>query len=351
MEAVAANILEIIKDYRNDDGIYLSLKDIMDWGAQFGEDGSFILEELNHILSKVYLSKQDAKRYISLHLKKMMSDYGYTNIIVFLQDTEFLDMQAVHKSQTAILRLMDEVLTEDYQLSYKSILEFPKKNFVYFDDVLATGGTIGRDLVRWLGETKAGNTEENYKKVLKDEYRLSIHLFCLHTWGCNFQNYRIVQHFKEAKLEKKVRWYRNYEIENHLRFNNQALNIAIPTKDQPSNAKTFLANLTATKYEDYAYRPDDKPGSEGFFTSPENRIRYENLLLQKGLYIIGMIKGPVNPNIRPLGLVNPNYKTYGLGTHFFTWRNVPNNSPLVFWWNVTGHAWKPLFPVANRGGY
>ena len=74
-----------------------------------------------------------------------------------------------------------------------------------------------------------------------------------------------------------------------------------------------------------------------------------NGLIEKGIDIINMIQGDVKPNIRPLGLINPNYKIFGLGTHFFTWRNIPNNSPLVYWWEVSGHNWKPLFSVANRG--
>ena len=64
-----------------------------------------------------------------------------------------------------------------------------------------------------------------------------------------------------------------------------------------------------------------------------------------------MIQGEVSTNLRPLGLINPQYKIFGLGTHYFTWRNIPNNAPLVYWWEVPGHKWKPLFPVANRGNY
>ncbi len=62
-----------------------------------------------------------------------------------------------------------------------------------------------------------------------------------------------------------------------------------------------------------------------------------------------MIQNEIKPNIRPLGLIHPSHKTFGLGTHFFTLRNIPNNSPLVFWWGVACHDWIPLFPVANRG--
>ena len=211
---------------------------------------------------------------------------------------------------------------------------------------MATGGTIGRDLIKWLNE-KDNTGEVNSVKILDGRFKLSIHLFCLHTWGKSFQECRLKKTFSD-KIGSKITWYNNATIENHVKWNNQSLNIAIPNADQPPNVITYLTNLSAKKYEDYAFRKEGKPASETFFTSPKNRIRYENILLQKGLSIINMIQGQVKPNIRPLGLINPNYKTFGLGTHFFTWRNIPNNSPLVFWWEVPNYHWQPLFQVANN---
>lgn len=347
MRKIAENIFEIIKDYRNDDGIQLTIENIIEWAEQFGDNAEFMLNEINHIIPKVYLSKDNAKKCILSHIKQLIKDHGYDSPSAFLIDTEFLDMQKERKSQKIILDLIEEVLTSEYQESYKKYTSYPKVNFIYFDDVLATGGTVGRHLIEWLS-LKDEIESTNADKVTKGNIKLSVHLFCLHTWGHSFQQFRIKKTFTDA-IEPKIKWYRNYEIENHVKWNNQSLNIAIPIKDQPSNAKTYLANLPAEKYVDYAYRKEQTPSKEDFFTSPENRIIYENLLLQKGLSIIDMIKGEVKPNLRPLGFVNPNYKTYGLGTHFFTWRNVPNNSPLVFWWEVEGHNWKPLFPVGNRG--
>lgn len=347
MKELATSIFKYIKDYRNDDGIQLTIENIIEWAEQFEDDAEFMLKELNNIIPKVYLSKNDAKKCISLHLKQLMKDYGYSSASAFLIDTEFLDMQKDGKSQKIILELIEEVLSSEYQDSYIKYISFPKTNFIYFDDVLATGGTIGRHLIEWLS-TKDNVGITNADKTIKGSFKLSVHLFCLHTWGHSFQKFRIKKTFVDS-IEHKINWYRNFEIENHVKWNNQSLNIAIPTKEQPTNAKAYLANLSAEKYADYAYREEQSPNKEGFFTSPENRIKYENLLLQKGLSIIEMIKGEVKPNVRPLGFVHPNYKTYGLGTHFFTWRNVPNNSPLVFWWQVEGHTWKPLFPVGNRG--
>lgn len=177
--------------------------------------------------------------------------------------------------------------------------------------------------------------------LLKEhKIKLELSLICVHTLGLAFLQYGLKQKFGYFPLKYRA----CYEIQNHLKFYNQALNIAIPVREQPKEVKEYLAKLDAEKYEDYAYRDPATPEKEIFFTSAENRVKFENLLLEKGLFIINQIKGEIKPNIRPLGLINPNYKTFGLGTHFFTWRNVPNNCPLVYWWDVPGHDWKPLFP-------
>ena len=145
-----------------------------------------------------------------------------------------------------------------------------------------------------------------------------------------------------------------YEVENHLKLRyipgGQKLNaVAIPVKESLSpEAINYWDGLEAKNHSEYAFRPEGRPAAEEYFTSAENRIRFERILVDKGLYIINQIQGEVKGNIRPLGFIFPSYKTLGAGTLFFTWRNAPNNSPLVFWWDVPGHNWKPLFP-ARRG--
>lgn len=346
MEVQAEKLFEHIKDYRNNDGFQLSVKNILDWAQQFGEDAEFMLTELNHIIPQVYLSKEKAKKCIKSHIEKLITDLKYKTPASFVSDTVFLELQPPHKSQKAILNLLAEVLQNDFGIEINEYESFPKKNFIYFDDVLATGGTIGKQLIDWLN--LVDNGIKNAQHILNSTKTLSVNLFCQHSWGRSFQSIRLKKTFGD-EIDYKIRWYYNYEIQNHVKWNKQHLNNAIPTKDQPANVTTYLATLTAEKYEDYTYRKNSEPLKETLFTNPENRVRYENILIQKGLEIINMISGPVSNNIRPLGLINPNYKTLGLGTHFFTWRNVPNNSPLVFWWEVPGHNWIPLFPVAGRG--
>jgi hypothetical protein len=348
MEAFATNIYEVIQDYRKDDSFQLTIPHLMEWAAQFGTDAEFVLQELNQIIPKTYLSKRNAQIHLLHQLHLLMKDYQYHSIVAFLADTLFLDLQKEGKSQKAILNLLEEVLQTEFGQSSKIYDSYPKKNFVYWDDVLATGGTVGTHLVQWLHQ-KQGDSEENFKKVLNNQFRLSVNLFCLHTWGHSFQRFRLQKTFGSS-IDSKIKWYYSFlEVQNYTKWYNQALNVALPIEEQPPKVKSYLANLAADKYEDYAYRKSHLPAQETFFTSPANRIRYEKILLNKGIAIIERIKGTVKPNIRPLGFVNPVYKTYGLGTHFFTWRNISNTCPLVFWWEVEGHGWKPLFPVANRG--
>ncbi|WP_121967475.1 hypothetical protein [Myroides sp. N17-2] len=347
MEEVIRKIHGVIEDYRNHDGVYITPEHIANWANQFGDNNEFILNEILEILPKVYISRNKAKEYIKEHISAYLNLYQYPSISTFLSDTEFLNMQLPHKSQSAILELLEEVLHEVYGESYLRYTTYPKINYIYFDDILASGSTVGNHILTWLHQQDE-NGKPNHEKISNNEIRLSISLFCKHVWGFSFQKYRILKEFGD-KTVKKINWFWNYEIQNHAKFNNQQLNIAKPVKGDNVTINTYFATLAATKYEDYAFREVNTPINEQFFTNKENRIKFENILVEKGIEIIGMIRGEVKPNIRPLGLINPNYKILGLGTHFFTWRNIPNNSPLVYWWEVAGHNWKPLFPVANRG--
>lgn len=347
MKELADRIYEVVKDYRNHDNIKITPDTILHWADQFDENGVLVLNELAHIISTVYVSREQAKKYVDTHVKQYIRLFRYSDIIQFLMDTEFLDLQQPYKSQPAILELLDELLNEQFSISYKDYLTFPKRHYVYFDDILASGSTIGKHIVEFLNSTDSfGNKFAD--KILSNEITLSISVFCLHQWGFSFQDFRIIKTFSE-KVSKKINWFSNYYIENHAKFADQKFNIAKPIKANNNKINSYLENLSATKYEDYAYRSKTSPAQETFFTNASNRIKFEEVITEKGIDIINMINGEIKPNLRPLGLINPTYKIFGLGTHFFTWRNIPNNCPLIYWWEVPGHNWTPLFPVINRG--
>lgn len=150
IEELAESIYEVVKDYRNHDSVFITRQNIIGWAEQFGNDNLLVLTELNKIIKETYISKEKAKTFVYEHIMGYLKLYNYSNIVTFLIDTEFLNIQQVHKSQPAILSLLEEVLNDKFQESYLKYADYPKVNYVYFDDILASGSTIGRDSIAFL---------------------------------------------------------------------------------------------------------------------------------------------------------------------------------------------------------
>lgn len=335
-EEYADSIYNIVKDYRNEEGIFITTQTILEWVEQFGDDANFILMEVAHLMPKVYYSKDKVKDYLSDVIDFFQKEYKYSDWDSFLKDAEILQLQPEGKSQWVLRNLLDEIIKTkvgkclaDYALSNK-------KHYLYIDDILATGGTIGKDLEAWL---KA----ENHAKSLESGLiTLQVAVICLHSLGWSLQKFKLGKIFGDS-VAKRIIVVRCYEVENNLMLKHPKLNAAIPVRDYVSkDIIQYYENIDASKNAHQAFRSKADPAKEDFFSSPEDRVRYENILLEKGLYIIHQ-STELNTNVRPLGIMSPYHKMLGLGTHFITWRNIPNNCPLVFWWNVPTHNWKPLF--------
>jgi hypothetical protein len=78
-------------------------------------------------------------------------------------------------------------------------------------------------------------------------------------------------------------------------------------------------------------------GELKIFSSDEGRELLEQQFLAKGAYI-RTVCPILNEYQRPLG--NMVLETLGFGSTIVTFRNCPNNAPLVFW---AGDPWHPLF--------
>lgn len=330
-------IYEIIKDYRNDDGIYINKEHIQKWANQFGDDAEFVLKEFAHIVKQVYISKKEGYKYIEAVLNFLQKEYKTANIMTLLCDTQFLLLQPEGKSQHKLMDMLDEIVFNKTGHHMSEYDNYPKRHFIYIDDVLASGKTIGDDLIEWIEE------DDHCNKIKNKQIDLKVLLICSHSLGLSFQFYRISKHFNiVAKSLIDVKSL--CRIENNTKDYAPKLNIAMPIKDYLSQSaiEYFDALQAEEKYSKYGFRDDNTPKIETFFTSKENRIKYENILVNKGIELLNTTNN-VGSYTRPLGLVNPKYKTLGMGTHFFTWRNVPNNCPIVFWWEVPGCSWIPLF--------
>jgi hypothetical protein len=110
---------------------------------------------------------------------------------------------------------------------------------------------------------------------------------------------------------------------------------------------------TATFGEDDSYfcaRPPGGKASTQLFSSEDARHVVEQAFLKKGAYIYSLPQDPAQ-SMRPLGYSR--LRSPGFGSTVVTYRNCPNNAPLVLWWgDPSGGAplnqWTPLLPRRTR---
>lgn len=353
MEELIKQIVNIIKDYRRDDvgltySTVINEAHVVNWINQFDEDDrEFILNELLHLLPNSYLTKERTLAIISSEFEVLRKDFGYKTVQDFLIETKFLDCQQPGKSQKILLGFIAKELLGKYGYSLADCGEKNVKNWIYFDDVLASGGNFKKDILFEI---------DNYGKedFEKSGIRIIASFVILHSWGSSNVRFSIDSKIG-FNLENRLKFYRVAEIENNPRINyfnpNPGFqNIYPEHSDLGDEMLGYLENLFVREYkmgkQEFAFRNTEFPKIEDFFSTAENRKRYENILCEKGYEIMKRIENPSAQSLRPLGMTPPSYKTLGTGTHFFTWRNISNTCPLVFWWG--SNDWYPLFP-AKRG--
>ena len=352
MEELARQISEIIWGYREDDidgcsyNTLMTPEHVINWVNQFDEnDREFLLSELLHILPKSYFSKAFMLKFLDVALTKVSEDLGYENLYNFLLDAQIIQCQGPKKSQTEILILLDEIFKDKFGKPIKNFPLGDVKYWIYIDDLLASGGTFKRNIIKEIeNHALDGGFKNSDTKII-----------CLfigsHNLGWKKTLYSIDKTL-DWKASKRIKMYRYLNLENDLSQDQPKLNFVYPKQNEEGiNFLDFIENAFVRKYSmrnmEIAFRPLHLPITEEFYSSPQSRDRYENILLRKGIDLIHNTQNLTVESIRPLGMTNPSNKTLGTGSHFFTWRNISNTCPIVFWWEANG--WYPLFPVKNRG--
>ncbi len=357
MEQLVTDVFELIQDYRADEdnaNVQITSERINRWISQFvEEDRVFILSELKNVFQKNYCTLSDAKLFLKNVVEKLAKDKNYQTPQAFLLSTVFLDLQPEGKSQKKLLGLLGEVLKSEFSFDIKQCGTSERKYFVYLDDILCTGKTLADDITVWAKEIYQNN-ETHLQAIEAGKIELINGYIFIHTK--NYQK-KVFEFRKKLGEDFKVKMYRWIEIDNTENMNPDTnLGIVLPTQTNQNETVKAYETQTITQVDAYTdqkeykrsteefYRPLGKPTRETFFSSPEARTRFENIMLEKGIEILKNANVTKN-NIRALGYSLPSQKNFGFETLCFTWRNVPNNVPLVFWYEGGGNF--PLF-VVNR---
>ena len=358
MEQLITSIYQTLEDYRADENrplVRMTTDRIRNWINQFDNELRVpILTELDNIFKKRYCSKSKVKDFLDQVIQVLTKDFNFKSADEFLKNSDFLNLQPEGKSQRIMLSLFDELIQEKYGLTLANCGTTSKKYSIYIDDILCTGLTLISDIKEW--SDKDFNTGKTNKQAVADGSTVLVFAYVF----IHEKNY----YKKKAEMRFKIsdavannhKMYRLTEIENGTAQNSK-IDLIYPLENgQPENVidyKNEIVQLVDNHTQQYNrtspeefYRPAGLPTNEQFFTNAQNRTIVENAFLQKGIEILRNAN-PNNRNMRALGYSIPSLKNFGFGALCFTWRNVPNNAPLVFWYS--GGGFTPLFKV-TRGG-
>lgn len=357
MEQLIDEVFDQLKDYRADEllpTVKMTTDRIKKWVEQFNEgDRVFILTELKHIFSKRYYSKVRVRDFLKVVVDKLTKDLGYKSVADFLRMTIFLDLQPNGKSQKVMLKLLSELLLEDYQFNIQDCGTTQKKHFVYIDDVLCTGNTLIQDIKEWSG--RAYGTEKTNLQAIEDK---SAELICTYIFihAKNYQKKKAEMRFKIGiEISTNHKMYKRMNIENNEGDTTSSLDFMFPLESLNQQIISYKEKIVSqvdeyTKQNNYPNSPEDfyriqgRPEQEKLFTSSKNRNKFEAIMLNKGIEILNTARVNII-NIRALGFSLKSHKNFGFGALCFTWRNIANNTPLVFWYS--GGGFSPLF-VRNQ---
>ncbi|VVB87774.1 Uncharacterised protein [uncultured archaeon] len=327
----------------------MSVNHIDRWIKQFPEaDRIFILTELKSILAQRYFSKPKIIQGLEIIIRKVSIILGFATPADFLKVTSFIDHQPEGKSQKEFLALLKVISLTKFGLDISNHNPVNPRYFIYLDDLLCTGDTLFKGLVQntcggknngWLYQGINNQTHLDY--LLANNAKILILYFVIHKHNYNNFNFRL-----KSQLGQDIsRYYDAYAfkwIENDFKNMDSKLDYLFPTKDnQPKNILDYSKSLNITN-DLGVYRISTRPTTETFFSSIENRVRFENIMLQQGMKLYEQAGDSRNVRMRPLGYGLASHKNLGFGTLCFTSRNVPFNTPLVFWYQKY-HIWLPLF--------
>lgn len=352
------SIYKTLEDYRADENnplVRVTTDRIKNWIDQFDKELRIpILTELKNVFEKRYCSKKDVREFLEAIIQKLTQDFNFSSPADFLKNSDFLCLQPEGKSQRIMLSLFDELIQEKYGLSLADCGTNSKKYSIYIDDILCTGLTLISDIKDWSEQNFSAN-KTNAQAVADNSTTLVFAYVFIHE-----KNYRKkvaeMRHKISNDVSSKHKMYRLIEIENGIGQSSK-IDLLYPLENGQPQIVTDYKNEIIERVDNHTkkyntvsqeefFRPAGQPASEQFFSSAPNRVIVENAFLQKGIEILRNAN-PTNKNMRALGYSIPALKNFGFGALCFTWRNVPNNAPLVFWYS--GGGFTPLFKV-TRGG-
>jgi hypothetical protein len=312
---ILSSLAETLADYRQGEIEPRTPKLIDAWVQQFPDTVQLdVLSALSNVFKKTYISKKDFKGFLGNLVKGNKISPGSVPA-QYWRAANFLDTQKGGNSQTELLALADEVLTEIHSFGIDQTGS-DDGQFIYLDDCIGTGSRVRSDVCGWVESTAP---KVSVLHVISP-------VLYLGSWWIDD---KIQETAKAAgKTVSLTKWsLESYQMENRM-ARREIADVLWPTR-LPSDpaVQAYVKRLVESGHPP-ALRKGGNGGASGIFTDDAEKIVLEQAFLLRGCEI-RQESSNLPDKARPLGYHN--LDCLGFGSMFVTYRNCPNNCPIALW--------------------
>lgn len=315
-----AALAAMISDYREGEIPTLDAAHVDRWISQFpAAVRDPILTELLHVFRWTYFSRAKVQTFIDSIVTN--ANFVGANPGEFWQGVKVLNLQTAGNSQKDMLTLLGDSLQRQCGLAM-GLCGVSPHTYLYLDDAVFSGGRVRSDIINWVYGTAPASV------------KLAVLVIGSHKLGEWYSGNKIREAAKGANKAIDLSWWRAASFEDRKsQVNNSDVlrPTAIPT-DPATQA--YVAGLGDAPI----FRTIGGKSPIGVFSGEAGRHLLEQEFLTAGVGVRNACSH-FDKYMRPLGRMM--FESLGFGSTIVTYRNCPNNSPLVFW---AGNPWYPLFP-------
>lgn len=296
------------------------------WVRQFSDSvRQSILAEMDHVLSRVYISRQQCEEALASTVTA--DNLALPSPGEFWRRVNFLRIQDKGESQRVMLSLFEEALKKETGLVLAACGS-PDGPYFYLDDCVFTGTHIRWNVIGWVKTERAPKVAE-------------VHILTLanHRGRIQYTKNKIQQEARSVNKDITAeKWWRFWDLADcSCGGETDCLQPASFPQEDP-HVQRLLAALAQHGHPARA-RTIPTTAANKVFSSEESRGVLEQEFLKTGARIKYELCPHLKENHWPLGY--DVFKCVGFGSLLVTFRNCPNNCPLVLW---ADDPWWPLFP-------
>lgn len=327
-------ISEIICGYRGGQFGAYDCSHVKRWVAQF-EDGEqeVVLLETLRILKRNYITFADFNSFVNVLMSSESVSNGQGD--AYWRSVSLLDIQKNGSSQKELNNILAKSLLERYGVV--GGVAGRSCEFIYLDDFIFSGNRLRTDMQDWI---------INFAPAECRVCIITIGWFVYGQWSLEKKLKEVA-----AASGKSIKFvffsYGRFRLENRLARKDYS-EVFWPT-ESVANVDGYDAWL---RYEGFEPKYRKVNGVKNDVFSSPRREEYERIVFKYGLKIMGF-SAQNSGVVKPLGYST--FRGFGFGSTVFSFRNCPNNNPLVFWWGdpsaASSHPFSKWYPLLQRKTY